>query len=148
MWELDHKESWPLKDWCFWSVVLENTLENPLDCKKIPPVHPKGNQSWIFIGRTDDEAETPILWPPEATNWLIGKAPDARKDWRQEGKRTIEGEVIGWHRWLNRHESEQAPGVGVGQGSLACCSPWGCRVRHDLVTELNWNSSTFLVRPV
>ena len=124
MWELDYKESWALKNLCFWIVVLEKTLERPLDCK-IKPVRRKGNQSWIFIGRTDDEAEVPILWPLDAKNWLIGKDPDAGKDWRQEEKGTTEDEVVGWHHWLNGHEFEQDPGVGDGQGSLACCSPWG-----------------------
>ena len=118
---------------CFWIVVLENTLESLLDCKEIQPVHPKGNQSWIFIGRTDAEAETPILWPPEAKNWLTGKDPDAGKDWRQE-----EDEMVGWHHWLDEHEFEKSLGVSDGQGSLACCSPWGCRVRRDWTTEPNW----------
>ena len=97
MWELDHKESWALKNWCFWTVVLEKTLENPLDCKEIQPIHPKVNQSWIFIGRTDAEAETSILWPPDAKNWLLRKDPDAGKDWRQEEKETAEDEMVGWH---------------------------------------------------
>ena len=99
--------------WCFWTVVLENTLESPLDCKEIKPINPEGNQSWIFIGRTDAEAETPILWPPDVKNWFIGKDSDAGKDWRQE-KEMIEDEKVGWHHWLNGHESEQAPGVGDG----------------------------------
>ena len=106
MWELDHKEGWAPKNWCFRTVVLEKTLESPLDSKEIQPVHPKGNQSWIFIGRTDAEAETPILWPPYAKNWLIGKAPDAGKDWRQKEKSMTEDEMVGWHHWLNRHEYE------------------------------------------
>ena len=97
MWESDYKESWVLKNWCFWTVVLEKTFESPLDCKEIQPVHPKGNQSWIFIARTDAEAETPLLWPPDAKNWLIWKDPDAGKDWRREEKGTIEDEVVGWH---------------------------------------------------
>ena len=105
MWELDYKESWMLKNWCFWTVVLEKTLESPLDCKKIQPVHAKWKQSWIFIGRTD-EAETPILWPSDAKKWLIGKDPDSGKDWRQEEKGMIEDEMIGWHHWLNGHEFE------------------------------------------
>ena len=104
MWELDYKESWALKNWCFWTVVLENTLESPLDCKEIQPVHPKGDQSWVFIGRTDVQAETPILWPPDAKNWLIWKDLDAGQDWRQEEKGTIEDEMVGWHHWLNGHE--------------------------------------------
>ena len=106
MWELDYKESWVLKNWCFWTVVLEKTLESPLDCKEIQPVHPKENQSWIFIGRTDAEAETPILWPPDAKNWLTGKDPGAGKDWRQEEKGMTEDEMVGWHHWLNGHEFE------------------------------------------
>ena len=105
MWELDHKESWVPKNWCFWTVVLEKTLESPLDCKEIQPVHPKGDQSWVFIGRTDAKAETPMLWPPHAKNWLIWKNPDAGKDWRQE-KGTIEEEMVGWHHQLNGHEFE------------------------------------------
>ena len=125
--ELDHKEGWVLKNWCFWTVVLENTLESPLDCKKIQPVHPKRNQSWIFIGMTDAVAETPILWPPDMKNWLIGKDPDAGKDWRQEEKGVTEDEMFVWHHWLNGHKSEQAPGVGDGQGTLACCSSRGCK---------------------
>ena len=124
MWELDCEEGWAPKNWCFWAVVLEKTLESPLACK-IKPVHPKGNQSWIFIGRTD--AETPKLWPPYAKNWLIGKDPDAGKDWRREGKGTTEDEMVGWHHWLNGHEFEQALGDGEGQGGLACCSPCGCK---------------------
>ena len=103
MWELDYKESWAPKNWCFWTVVLEKTLESPLDCKEIQLVHPKGNYSWIFIGRTDAEAETPVLWPPDAKNWLIRKDPDAGKDWRWEEKGTTEDEMVGWHHWLNEH---------------------------------------------
>ena len=128
MWELDNKESWAPKNWCFWTVVMEKTLESPLDCKEIQPVHLKGNQSFqIFIWKTDAEAEAPILWPPDVKNWLIGKDPDAGKDWRQEEKGTTEDEMVGWHHWLEGLEFEQAPGVGDGQGSLACCSPWGCK---------------------
>ena len=138
MWGLDHKESWALKNWCFWTLVLEKTLESHLDWKEIQPVNPKGNLSWIFIGKTNVEAETPILWPPDAQNWRIGKDPDAGKDRRREEKRTTEDEMVGWHHWLDGHESEQAPGAGDGQGSLVCCSPWGCRFGHDWVTELNW----------
>ena len=106
MWELDHKESWALKNWCFWTVALEKTLESPLDCKEIQPVHPKGNQSWIFIGRTDTEAETPILWPPDVKSWLIWKDPDAGKDWRREEKGITEDEMVGWHHWFYGHEFE------------------------------------------
>ena len=112
MWELDYKESWAQKNCCFWNVVLEKTLESPLDSKEIKPVHPKGNQSWIFIGKTDAEVETPIRWPSDMKNWLIGKDPDARKDWRQEEKGMTDDEIIAWHHWLNGHEFEQAPGDG------------------------------------
>ena len=106
-----------------------------LDCKEIQPVHPKGNQSWTFIGRTDAEVETPILWPPDANNWLLGKGPDAGKDWRQE-KGMMKDEMVRWHHWLNRHEFEQTPGVGDGQGSLAWCSPWGHK-ESDITEQLN-----------
>ena len=144
MWGLDHKESSASKNWCFWTVVLEKTLESPLDCKEIKPVNCKGNQSWILIGRTDAEGKTPILWPPDVKNWLTGKDPDARKDWRQEKKGMTEDEVVGWHHRLDGHEFEQAPGVGDGQGSLAC---WGsCRCKELDTTEwLNWTSH--LARP-
>ena len=125
MWELDHQEGWELKKWCFWIVVLEKTLESPLDCKEIQPVHPKGNQSWMFIGRTDAEAGATILWPSNSKNWLIRKDPEAEKDRRQEGKGMTEDEMVGWHHWLIEHEFEQAPGDGEGQGSLLCWSPWG-----------------------
>ena len=111
------------KNWCFWTVVLEKTLESPLDYKEIQPVHPKGNQSWTFIGKTDVEAETPILWLPDAKSWLIGKDSDAGKDWRQEEKGMTEDEMTGWHHWFNGREFEHAPGDGKGQESLACCSP-------------------------
>ena len=102
MWELDYKENWAQENWCFWTVVLEKTLESPLDCKEIQPVHPKGDQSWVFIGSTDVKAETPILWPPDAKSWLVWKDPDAGKDWRWEEKET-EDEMVGWHHWLNGH---------------------------------------------
>ena len=125
MWELDYKERWAPKNWCFWTVVLDDTLENLLDWKEIQPVHPEGNQSWIFTVRTDAETEAPILWPSDAKNWLIGKDPDAGKDWRWEEKGTTEDEMVGWHHQLDGHEFEQALGVGDGQGGLACCSPWG-----------------------
>ena len=137
MWELDYKESWASKNWCFWTVVLEKTLESPLDCKEIKPVHPNGNQSWIFIERTDAEVETPILWPPDARNWLTGKDPDVGKDWRQEEKGMTEDEMVGWQHQLNGHESEQAPGVGDGQGNLVCCSPRGCK-ESDTTEWLKW----------
>ena len=138
MWELDYRESWALKNWCFWTVVLEKTLESPLDCKEIQPVSPKGDQSWIFIRRTDAAAESPVLWPPDTKKWLIGKDPDAGKDWRQEEKGTTEDEMVGWHHWLDGHEFEQALGAGDEQGSLACCmQSMGCK-ESDWATELNW----------
>ena len=142
MWELDCKENWALKNWCFCTVVLEKTLENPLDSKEIQPVHPKGNQSWIFIRRTDAEAETPVLWPPDVKSWLIGKDCDAGKDWGQEEKGTIEDEMVGWHHRLNGHEFGWTPGVGDGQGGLACCSPWGCK---ELNKTERLNGSWFLM---
>ena len=120
MWELDYKESWVPKNWCFWTVVLEKTFESSFDCKEIQPVNPNGNQSQISIGRTDGEAETPILWPPDA-NWLIWKDPGTGKDWRQEEKGMTEDEMVGWHHWLDGRESEWTPGVGDGQEGLACC---------------------------
>ena len=116
MWELNYKESWALKNWCFWTVVLEKTFESPLDYKEIQSVHPKGDQFWLFIGRTDAETETPKLWPPDVKSWLIGKDPDARKDWGQEEKGTTEDEMVGWHHWLNGHELGEILGVGDGQG--------------------------------
>ena len=136
-WELDCEESWVPKNWCFWTVVLEKTLESPLDCKEIQPVHPKGIQSWIFIGRTDVEAEIPVLWPPDWKSWLIRKDPDAGKDWRWEEKGTTEDEMVGWHHQLNGLEFEWTSGVGDGQGGLACCSPWGCE-ESDMTERLNW----------
>ena len=135
--ELDYKESWGPKNWCFWTVVLEKTLESPLDCNEIQPVHPKGDQSWVFIGRSDVEAETPVLWPPDANSWLIWKDPDAGKDWRQEEKGTTEDEIVGWCHQLNGHELGYTPGAG-GQGGLACCSSWGHK-ESDTTEWLNWN---------
>ena len=137
MWELDHKEGWALKNWCFWTVVLEKTLESPLDSMEIKPVNPKGIQSWIFIGRTDVKAEAPILWPPDVKSWITGKDPDGGKDWRWEEKGMTEDEMVGWHHWLDGHEFEQALGVGDGQESLACCSPWGHK-ELDMTEQLNW----------
>ena len=136
MWKLDHKEGWEPKNWYLWTVVLAKTLESPLDTK-IKLVNPKGNQSWIFIGRTDAEAEVPILWPPDVKNWLIGKDPDAGKDWRQEEKGVTEDKMVGWHHQLNGHEFKQAPGAGDGQGSLVCCTPWGHK-ESDMTEQLNW----------
>ena len=131
-----HKEGQALKNWCFWTVVLEKTLESPLDCKEIKPVNPKGNQPWVFIGKTDSEGEVPILWPPDAKSRLIGKDPDAGKDWRQEEKGTTEDEMVGWHHRLNGYEFEQAPGDGEGQGKSGVLQSTGSlRVGHDWVTE-------------
>ena len=141
MWELNYTESWVPNNWYFSTVVLEKTLESPLDCKEIQPVHSKENQSWIFIGRTDAKAETPILWPPHAKSWLIGKDSDAGRDWGQEEKGMTEDEMAGWHHRLDAHEFEWTPGVGDGQGGLACCDSWGRRVRHDWSKELNWTDT-------
>ena len=135
---LNYKESWAPKKWCFWAVVLEKTPESPLDCKENQPVHSKGNQSWVFIGRADVEAETAILWSPDAKNWLIGKDPDAGYDWRQEEEGKTEDETVGWHHRRDGHEFEKAPGVGDGQGSLVFCSPWG-RKESDMTEQLNWS---------
>ena len=134
MWELDHKEGWAPKNWCLWTVVWRRLLKSPLDCKEIKPVNPKGNQSWVFIGRTD----TPILWPPDAQSWLIRKDPDAGKDWRQEEKRMTEDEMVGWNHWFNLCEFEQAPEDGEVQGGLACCCPWGCK-ELDMTDQMNSN---------
>ena len=140
MWELDllYKEGWVLKNWCFWTVVLEKTLESPLDFKKIQPVHPKENQSWTFIGRT--VAEAPILWPPDAKGGHTGKDPDAGKDWRQEENGTTEDEMVRWHHWLNGHEFDQALGDGEAQGSLVCCSHG---VTESCMTE--WLTTTVVL---
>ena len=135
MWGLNNKKGWAPKNWCFWTVVLEKTLESTLDSKEIKPVNPKGNQPWIFIGRTGAEAEAPVLWPPDVKSQLIGKEPDAGKDWRQ----MIVNERIGWHHKLNGHEFEQSPGDGEGQGSLVCGSPWG---RQELETTEWLNTTT------
>ena len=137
MWELDYKESWVPKNWYFWTVVLEKTLESPLDCKEIQPVYPKGDQSWVFIGRTDPKAETLILWPPDVTSWLIGRDPDAGKDWGQEEKGTTEDEIVGWHHGLNGHGFGWTQEIGDGQGGLACCVSWG-RKESDMTERLNW----------
>ena len=133
MWELDHKESWAPKNWCFWTVVLEKTLESPLNCKEIQPIKPKGNQSWIFFEWTDVEAETPILWPPNVKNWLLGKDPDAGKDWRWEEKGTTEDEMVGWHHWLNEREFVWAPGVCYGRETRHAAV-------HRIAMSLTWQS--------
>ena len=137
MWELDCEESRAPKNWCFWTVVLEKTLASPLDCKEIQPVHPKGDQSWVFTGRTDAEAETPLLRPSPVKSWLIGKDPDAGRDWGKEEKGTTEDKMAGWHYRLNAHEFGWTPGVGDGQGGLACCGSWG-RKELDTTKRLNW----------
>ena len=137
MWELDCKESWVPKNWCFWTVVLEKILESPLDWKEIQAVRPKGNQSWVFIGRTDVEAETAIFWPPDRKNWLIWKDPDVGKDWRQEEKGITEDEMVRWHHRLNGHGFGWTPGVGDGQGGLACCGSWGQK-ESDMTEWMNW----------
>ena len=144
MWDLDYKESWALKNRCFWTVVLEKTLESPFDSKEIQPVHPKGDQSWMFIGGTDVEAETPILWPPDAESWLIGKDPDAGNDWGQEEKGMTEDEMVGWHHWLNGHGFGWTLRVGDGQGGLArfgSCS----RKESDTTEQLNRTKLNFKV---
>ena len=138
MWELDCEESWAPKNWYFWTVVLEKTLESPLDCKEIQPVHPKGDQSWVFLGRYDAKAETPVLWPPHAKSWLIGKDSDAGRDWGQEEKGMTEDEMAGWHHWFDGHESEWTPGVGDGQGGLVCCDSWGRKKSHT-TERLIWS---------
>ena len=137
MWKWDHIESWAPKNWCFWTVVLEKTLENPLECKEIQPVHSKGDQSWVSFGRNDTKAETPVCWPPHAKSWLIGKDSDAGKDWGQEEKGMTEDEMVGWHHGLDERESEWTPGDGDGQGGLACCNSWG-RKESDTTERLNW----------
>ena len=139
--ELAHKEGWAPINWCFWTVALEKTLESPFDCKEIKPVNPKGNQSWIVIRKTDAEAEAPKLWPPDPKNWLLGKDPDARKNWRQE-KGTTEDKMVGWHHQLDGCKFEQVPGVGDGQGSLVCCSPWDHK-ESDTIEWLNRTEGPF-----
>ena len=137
MWGLDYKESWMPKSWCFWTVVLEKTLESLLECKEIQPVHSKGDRSWVFFRRNDAKAETPVLWPPDMKSWLIGKDSDAGRDWGQEEKGTTEDEMARWHHWLNGHEFGWTPGVGDGQGGLACCDSWGYK-ESDMTERLNW----------
>ena len=141
MWKLDHKEGWALKNWCFRIAVLEKTLEST--CKEIKPVNSKGNQPWISTGRTDADAEveSPILWPLDVKHQLIGKDPDAGKDWGQEEKGTTEDELVGWHHRLNGHESEQTPGHGEGQESLACCSPWGRKELDTTEWPNDWTTT-------
>ena len=133
----DCEESWALKNWCFWTMVLEKTLESPLDCKEIQLVYPKGDQSWVFIGRTDAEAETPVLWPLHEKSWLTGKDPEAGRDWGQEEKGMTEDEMAGWHHWLDGHEFEYTLGVGDAQGGLVCCDSRDRR-ESDTTEWLNW----------
>ena len=137
------EESWALKNWCFWTVVLEKTLESPLDCKEIQPVHSKGDKSWVFFGRDDAKAETPVLWPHHAKSWLIGKDSDVGRDWGQEEKGMTEDEMDGWHHWLNGCEFGWTPGVGSGQGGLACCNSWG-RKELDTTEWLNWTGLNWM----
>ena len=140
MWELDCEEGWVPKNWRFWTVVLEKTLESPLDCKEIQPVHCEGGQPWDFFGRNDAKAETPVLWPPNAKSWLIGKDSDAGRDWGQEEKGMTEDEMAGWHHWLDGHESQWTPGVGVGQGGLVCCDSWSLKesdTTEQLISDLS-----------
>ena len=137
LWELDYKESWAPKNSCFSTVLLKKTLESPLDCKEIQPVHPKGDQSWVFIGKTDAEAETPILWPSDAKSWFIRKDPDPGKDRRQEKKGTAEEQMVEWHHRIDEHEFEQALSVDDRLASRACCSPWGHK-ESDTIERLNW----------
>ena len=143
-WKLDCEESWAPKNWCFWTVVLEKTLESPLDCKEIQPLHSKGDQPWVFFGRTDAKAETPILWPPHAKSWLIGKDSDAGRDWGQEEKGTIEDEMAGWHHRLDAHEFGWTPGVGDGQGGLACCNSRGHK-ELDTTKRLYWTELIYII---
>ena len=143
IWEFNYKEIGAQKIWCFWIVVLVKTLVNPLDCKEIQQVHPKGDQSWVFTGRTDFEAETPILWPPDAKSWLIWKDPDAGKGWGQEETGMAEDEMVGWHCRLNGHGFGWTPGVGDGQGGLACCGSWGCK-ESNMTERLNWTEPMYL----
>ena len=139
--ELDYKESWTPKSWCFWTVVLKKTLESPLDCKEIQPVQAKGNQSWIFIGRTDAEAEAPTLWPADVKNWLIGKDPDAGKDWRQEEKGPTEDEVVGWHHWLDGHDLSKLQELVMDREAWHAAVNGSLRVRYNWATELNWSEA-------
>ena len=141
IWELDYEESLAPKNWCFWTVVFEKTLESPLDCKEIQPVHSEGDQFWVFFGRNDAKAETLVLWPPQAKSWLIGKDSDAGRGWGQEKKGTTKDEMAGWHHQLDRHEFKWTWGVGDGQGGLACCNSWG-RKESDMTERLNWTDWT------
>ena len=146
MWELDCEEGWAPKNWCFWTVVLEKTLESPLDCKDIQPVHSEGDQPWDFFGRNDAKAETPVLWSPHVKSWLIGKDSDAGKDWGQEETGMTEDEMAGWHHGLDGRESEWTPGDGDGQGGLVCCNSWGLK-ESDTTEQPNWTDANSLEDP-
>ena len=147
MWELDCEEGWAPKNWCFWTGVLEKTLESPLDCKEIQPVHSEGDQPWVFFGRNDAKAETPVLWPRHVKSWLTGKDSDAGRDWGQEEKGMTEDEIAGWHHWLDGCESERTPGLGDGQEGLACCNSWGLK-ELDTTEQLNWTDVCLVNRRV
>ena len=145
MWELDCEESWAPKNWCFWTVVLEKTLESPLDCKKIQLVHSEGDQPWDFFGRNDAKAEAPVLRTPHAKSWVIGKDSNAERDWGQDEKGMTEDEMAEWHHWLDGREFGWTLGVGDGQGGLACCDSWG-RKESDTTERLNWTELILLVQ--
>ena len=145
MCELPHKESWTLKNWCLWNMVLEKTFKSILDCKEIKLVILKENQSYIFFGMTDAEGEALILWPPDAKYWFAGKDPDVEKDWGKKEKGTIVHAMVEWHHWLNGHVFKQALGVGDGQGGLVCCSPWGHK-ESDMVEQLNWTELDICIK--
>ena len=147
MWELDYKESWVQKNWRFWTVVLEKTLESPLDCKEIQPVHPEGNQSWVFIGRTDVEAETPILWPPNAKSWLIWKDPDPGKDWRQDEKGITEDEMVGWHHQLNGHEFEYLQELVMDREAWRAAVHWTAKCQTWLSNWTDWLNESVPLNP-
>ena len=144
MWELDCEESWAPKNWCFWTVALEKTLESPLDCREIQPIHSIGDQSWVFFGRNDAKAETPVPWSPHAKSWLIGKDSDAGRDWEQGEKGMTEDEMAGWHHRLDGHEFGWTLGVGDGQGDLACCSSWDLK-ESDMTERLIWTELNIMV---
>ena len=147
MWVLDCEEGWALQNWCFWTVLLENTLESPLDCKEVQLVNSEGDQPWDFFGRNDAKAETPVLWPPHAKSWLIGKDSDVERDWGQEEKGTTEDDMAGWHHWLDGHESEWTLGLGDGQGGLACCDSWS-RKESDTTERLNWTELNIILSKI
>ena len=147
MWELNYKETWMPKSWYFWTVVLEKTLESPSDFKEIQPVHSEGDQPWDFLGRNDAKAETPVLWPSHAKTWLIEKDSDAGRDLGQEEKGMTEDEMAGWHHWLDGHDFEWTPGVGDGQGGLACCNSWGHK-ESDTTEQLNWTELNWILKGI